>query len=59
VPGNFESYVLKAHSNNPYAAFINKITDPTPGAVHTLIAKPTQLLVQAYLCCMSDKDDYM
>lgn len=57
--GNFESYILKAHSNDPYAAFLNKIADPPPGAVPILIAKPTQVLVQAYLCYMSDKGDTM
>jgi hypothetical protein len=57
--GNFEAYVLKAHHNDPYAAFLNKIADSPPGAVPTLIAKPTQLLVQAYLCYMSDEGDTM
>jgi hypothetical protein len=55
--GNFESYILKAHSNDPCAASFNNIADPLPGAVPTIIAKPTQLLIQAYLCYTSDKGD--
>jgi hypothetical protein len=38
---------------------LNKIADPLLGAAPKLIATPTQLLVQAYSCYMSDKGDTM
>jgi hypothetical protein len=57
--GNFECYVLKAHATDPYAIFLLGIENPTPGDPRKAIQRPSQLLVQAYICHMSNEGDKM
>jgi hypothetical protein len=57
--GNFECYVLKAHATDPYAMFLLGIENPKPDEPRKAIHRPSQLLVQAYICHMSDEGDKM
>jgi hypothetical protein len=57
--GNFECYVLKAHPTDPYSKFLLEIENSQPGMARIEILRPSQRLIQSYICHMSDEGDKM